>query len=432
MSILKKRSRCLDVFLHQKLAGRLILKDSGAISFTYGSDYVAHGYPTLSVSLPLRDKPYRNKAVTAFFFGALPAGVCKRQSFSRFLRSWLWGHISGPFACNQRIRYLYLSDQARFAWLADRGMSADSITLYPCGTTPAQSGTSDKPELVLNGKLIKEISLDPCPALTSMGGARKKMAVRIDKKGKVVWIRDKRAVASTHILKIIRTKDAAFNELFCMRLAKAVGLNVPACEVHFFDEIPCYLVARYDREQFDQEVKILHQETLCQALGILPGVYAEHRGGPSIKDCLTLLRNQSSAPTRDITAFLAEVVFSYLIGRFDMNGWNCSLLYRNGRPELAPTHDLNSFFDRSKMNMSIGGEQRPEKIKIKHWNSAVECTERPILYEELDRLSQITPKQADSLIDQYKSGRTDTKKLEHICTKIAQRASLVRQQLPEW
>ena len=408
MNTLKKESGCLDVLLHQKLAGRLILKDSSAISFAYYSDYVAQGYPALSVSLPLREKPYRNKAVTAFFFGALPAAVCQRQSFSRFLRSWLWGHL-GVICARQRAKYLYLSNQARFVWLADRGMSAGSITLYPCGTTPIQSDTGDKPELILNGKLIREIAIDPNPALTSIGGGRKKIAVRIDKKGEIVWVRDKRAVGSTHILKIAHTKDAAFNELFCMRLAKAVGLNVPACEVRFFDEIPYYLVVRYDRELFGREVKILHQETLCQALGIPPGIYAEHRGGASIKDCLTLLRNQSFAPTHDITGFLTEVVFSYLTGRFDLNGWNCSLLYRNGQPELAPTHDLCSCFDRPKMNISIGGERRSEKIKIKHWNRAVGCTERPILHEELDRLSRITPKQAYSLIDQFKSERIEHK-----------------------
>ena len=419
----------MDVFLHQKLAGCLILKGFGAISFTYHSDYVAQGFPALSVSLPTRAKPYRNKATTAFFFGALPAAICQRQSPSRFLRSWLWEYIPGAFACDQRAKYFYLSNQARFIWLANRGMSAGSITLSPCGTSPAQSGTGGKSELVLNGKLIREIATDPCPALTSMGGARKKIAVRIDAKGQIVWVRDERAVASTHILKIIRTKDAAFNELFCMRLAKAVGLDVPACEIRFFNEIPCYLVARYDRKQLGQKIVILHQETLCQALGIPPGIYAEHRGGPSIKDCLMLLRNQSSAPTRDMTAFLSEVVFSYLIGRFDMNGWNCSLLYKNGQPELAPTHDLDSFFNRVKMNMSIGGERRPERVTIQHWNRAVGYTEIPILHEELHRLSQITLKQAHSLIGQLKNEGISTKKLENICAGISKRTNFVKRQL---
>ena len=60
----------------------------------------------------------------------------------------------------------------------------------------------------------------------SLAGAQDKLAVGF-KDEKVLLI--KGGAPTTHIFKpmIERVKDSAHNELFCMKLAKMVGLDVP-------------------------------------------------------------------------------------------------------------------------------------------------------------------------------------------------------------
>ena len=75
---------------------------------------------------------------------------------------------------------------------------------------------------------------------------------------------------SSHIIKPEpeRFPGLVANEFFCMTLAKAVGLNVPAVEVRWVGNIPCIVVQRYDRvSNADGTITRLHQEDFCQALG---------------------------------------------------------------------------------------------------------------------------------------------------------------------
>ena len=57
-----------------------------------------------------------------------------------------------------------------------------------------------------------------------------------------------------------------------MKLAAAIGLDVAAVDVRTTDDHrPFLLVARYDRAVGDRgELRRLHQEDFCQAMGIRP------------------------------------------------------------------------------------------------------------------------------------------------------------------
>src|ERR1017187_2253840 len=62
----------------------------------------------------------------------------------------------------------------------------------------------------------------------------------------------------------------AENEHFSLRLARAAGLIVPNSSVqHFGDEI-AIVVERYDRVRNDGRWARIHQEDMCQALGLHP------------------------------------------------------------------------------------------------------------------------------------------------------------------
>lgn len=106
-------SRTLDVYLHNKYAGKLIQNDAGALSLSYDTDYVKERRPAFSLSLPLRSEPYEGDVVRAFFSGILPDDIIRhphqmmiipyqfsfiRRLFSRFQsRSFSVARLSWDF-----------------------------------------------------------------------------------------------------------------------------------------------------------------------------------------------------------------------------------------------------------------------------------------------------------------------------------------------
>ena len=62
--------RC-EVYLHGIKAGMLTEEDNGEYTFTYDSSYLEkEDYPSVSLTLPLREEPYRSM----FFFNMLSEG----------------------------------------------------------------------------------------------------------------------------------------------------------------------------------------------------------------------------------------------------------------------------------------------------------------------------------------------------------------------
>ena len=60
------------------------------------------------------------------------------------------------------------------------------------------------------------------------------------------------------------------NEAFCTVLAAQANLRAASVEIRQIGGEPALLIARYDRELTDAEATRIHQEDLCQALGIAP------------------------------------------------------------------------------------------------------------------------------------------------------------------
>jgi len=357
-------SRVLNVYLQGDYAGQLIQNDVGKLLFIYDASYVANEQLALSLSLPLQLETYEGDIVKAFFSGLLPEDI----------------------ACHRLARYLGVSEKNPFALLeAIGGECAGALSLYPEGVVPLKPGKADIE--VLDDQKLKDVLelLKRRPLLAgkdgirlSLAGAQDKIAVGVSNK-KIALI--KGSTPTTHILKpmISDIKDSVQNELFCMRLAKLVGIKVPKTEIRYLNKVPYFLVERYDREK-DENAKIqrLHQEDFCQAMGIMPEIKYEREGGPSIMRCQHILRDYSAKPAVDQINFLQRIIFNYLIGNADAHGKNFSLLYRDKVPELSPAYDLLSttvYPELSKkMAMKIGGKYKPEGIFMRHWQRLVPDT----------------------------------------------------------
>jgi len=350
-------ARTLDVYLRRILVGHYAQDDHGDISFRYADAWLgAKGRFPLSRSLPLRAEPFNARECRAFFSGVLPEahsreliarnlGISARNDFSMLER--IGGECAGAVIFMPSGEMLPEPDE-RYREISESEIAA---ILMELPTRPLMAGDAD--------------------LRLSLAGAQDKLPVRID--GSRVFLPLAEA-PSTHILKPAGGSfdGLVYNEAFCMKLAKRVGLNVADVKIGTADGLDYLVVERYDRAASgDGRPERLHQEDFCQALGIGSENKYQSEGGPSLDACFGLLREASTATAADIPALLDAVVFNFLVGNNDAHGKNFSLLYRQNETRLAPLYDIVStlaYPDLSpKMAMKIGGEYLPNKVTLAHF-----------------------------------------------------------------
>jgi serine/threonine-protein kinase HipA len=144
---------------------------------------------------------------------------------------------------------------------------------------------------------------------------------------------------------------------------------VPA---QFEDEI-AIVIERYDRQPSGNTILRVHQEDVCQALGILPTKKYQNEGGPTPANVIDLLRTYST--DRESETFVDALCFNWLIAGSDAHAKNYSLLLAGGPVvRLAPLYDVASIlpydeFDlqRVKLAMRIGGEYKLTQVGLRQW-----------------------------------------------------------------
>jgi serine/threonine-protein kinase HipA len=234
---------------------------------------------------------------------------------------------------------------------------------------------------------------------------------------------------TTHILKPPHRDRPGHveNEHVCLALARELGLAAASAEVRRFGTEVAIVVARYDRVSTQslaaaegaraaalaavaaaeavaadaratansaaaaaeaaaraqtlgelaksQPILRLHQEDLCQALGVHPASKYESEGGPSAARIVQLLRAHSSSPERDVGAFVDALIFNWLVAGTDGHAKNYSLLHAaGGRVRLAPLYDLASALPhpdldprRLRLAMRVGSTYRIHDIGARQW-----------------------------------------------------------------
>jgi serine/threonine-protein kinase HipA len=208
----------------------------------------------------------------------------------------------------------------------------------------------------------------------SLAGAQPKTALLFENNK---WAVPSGRIPTTHIFKPPsgEFEGHAENEHFCLELARALGLPVVDSRImHFKDEI-AIVVERYDRARVAGTLHRVHQEDICQALGIPPTHKYQNEGGPGIRDIVGLLGENSSAPKEDVATFLDSVVYHWLIAGTDAHAKNYALLIGAGeRIRLAPLYDVASILpypdinlQKAKVSMKIGSEYKIRNIRAYHW-----------------------------------------------------------------
>lgn len=263
----------------------------------------------------------------------------------------------------------------------------------------------------------------------SLAGAQDKIAVHVA--GAAISL-PLGGAPSTHILKpaIERFEGVVFNEAVCMKLARAIGMNVAAAAEGRVEGIDYLLVERYDRissaasSDGRRTLERAHQEDFCQALGIVPENKYQAEGGPSLKQCFELVREASSVPIIDLQALLDAVVFNYLIGNHDAHGKNFSLLYAAGQTRLAPLYDLLCTSDypelSQKMAMKIGGEYVSGAIGPMHFEQLAkeEGLAKPMVKWRVVEMAELIVAKLPEVAGNHAVGRDVARLIEEKCRGV--------------
>jgi serine/threonine-protein kinase HipA len=342
------------IALHEdRLVGRVLCDSAGRLSFIYEEGWRAdaHGFP-LSLSMPWVTVQHGHAAIEAFLWNLLPDSAEIQQR---------WAQQFG------------VRDKDAFALVRHVGTDCAGAIRF---LSPQSLNGGDQTEITwldaaAMATRLKALRRDPAAARLpqdaswfTLAGAQPKTALFGD--GDRFGVPSGR-IPTTHILKQPNAdrEGHAENEHFCLALAARIGLPAARSEVRQFEDETALVVTRFDRQVQGGSVRRLHQEDLCQALGLMPSWKYQSQGGPEASAITRLLQTVSQQPERDVARFTDALAFNWLIGNVDAHAKNYALMIESGgRAALAPLYDLWSMLPyenepaRIRPAMTPGGEER--------------------------------------------------------------------------
>jgi len=210
----------------------------------------------------------------------------------------------------------------------------------------------------------------------SLAGAQSKVALFRSVDG--AWGIPEDSTPSTHILKPSMPNYAGhhLNEHLCLSAARLVGLPAAHTELLSHDTFEVLISERYDRCRLGDRLERIHQEDLCQALGIAPTRKYEAEGGPGVRAVGSLMRSSIPVHSRntELWRFFEYLAFNVMIGATDAHAKNFSLLLYGRDIRMAPLYDVASILPYdvergSKSAMRIGRSWELAKVTWSDWRS---------------------------------------------------------------
>lgn len=314
----------------------------------------------ISLSLPISEGPFTPAQSRPFFEALLPEGGVRER-------------IASQLKLATSDSYGLLSELGRDCAGALQILEAERMS-----ETPSVHWL-DSSEL---DALIRQLPRHPLGLHAedqhlrlSLAGVQNKAVLVRDEAG--VFGKPLDGMPSTHILKPEPPNGdypgLATNEFFCMRLAARCGLAAAEVELIELASRPCVVVRRFDRDLSSFPPMRVHQEDLCQALGLTPDFKYQREGWtlPSYAALATLLDAHSPSPGLDRLAGAQSAVFNFLLGNADAHAKNISLIHGADGVHLAPLYDVvcTAAYPQldKRLALSIGDELDPDSITSIHF-----------------------------------------------------------------
>jgi len=396
----------LRVYLNNRRVGTLVREPSGATEFSYETDWLdwEHALP-VSLSLPLRETPYRGKPVSAVFENLLPdsdklrrlvaekVGARGTDAYSMLTKI---GHD-----CVGALQFIAGDDEAPDATNKIEGEAVDAATI----------------EKILNGLSQAPLGLARDDGFRiSIAGAQEKTAL-LWHDGQ--WIKPHGTTPTTHLIKTqigklpdgIDLSDSVENEYYCLKLTATFGLPVNTASIETFGETKALVVERFDRRWTkDGRLLRLPQEDFCQALSVPPTLKYQNEGGPGMIDVLGLLKG-SDTPIEDQDIFLKAQLIFWLMGATDAHAKNFSVfLSPGGSHRMTPLYDIVTAqgaldarqIERKQMKMAMSvGNNRHYRFDQIHGRHFVQTAKRAGLSKKrttdiIDEIAARAPEALDA------------------------------------
>lgn len=347
----------LAVLIGGDLAGTLTRLRGGRLRFDYDAGYRARPLATpLSLSMPVQVASHPDGAVTPWLWGLLPDNDAVLARWARTYRV----SASSPFAL---LATPVGEDCAGAVSFAEPGAAERLLT--------REGGVEWLTDLQVEERL-RELRRDSTAWLGrastghfSLAGAQAKTALLHDD-GR--WGVPSGAAATSHILKpaVAGLDEHDLNEHLCLDAAGRAGLIVSRTRVERFGDQSAIVVSRYDRLAGAGGLQRVHQEDLCQALGVHPARKYQSDGGPGVSAVADLLRRAMPPRVADgaVARFADALAWNWLIGGTDAHAKNYSILLAGDQARLAPLYDVASALpygaDERELRfaMKLGGDYR--------------------------------------------------------------------------
>ena len=364
-------------------AGWLRRNPQGAVSLEYDPAYLADELATpLSVSLPLVQARHSGRKLDAWLGNLLPDNA-------QVLQRW-----AAEFK---------VSPSSPYALLAHVGSDcAGAVQFLPDGQglRPLAAGGLAPLTDEQVGARLRALLTDPAAwtplhesGRFSLAGAQAKIALRLDGS---TWAEPWGSEPTSHILKppMPGLAHQEVNEHLCLRAARELGLPAAVSAVRRFDGEQAIVVARYDRVTDSVgSLQRVHQEDMCQAMGLPAARKYQSDRGPSAVDVVALLRSvlgPALAPDA-ISRFVRALALNWVLAGTDAHAKNYGLLLAGREVRLAPLYDVNSALPyltmerrgvprgqvsraRARLAMSVGGRTGIDEVDGQAWTDlATSC-----------------------------------------------------------
>lgn len=370
----------------------------GVLRLAYHDD-VPPGSTPLSLALPPDRARFTGDAVDTYLWGLLPESDAARAAIRRTHGADPRDPLSLLAAigkdCAGAVQFCAPDDVA--ATLARDGR-LEYVTDSDLEARLAAMRLGDEPSWVLPEERW------------SLGGMQQKLALRRES-GR--WHYATGAEPTTHIVKpgVRQVRAQALIEHVTMRAARALGVDVAVTEYVDFRSERAIVIERFDRTRDSAgHVRRLHQEDLCQALGVREKY--EEAGGPSAARIVRLLRDSAATASdarRDTESFLDGLVFNAIVAAPDAHARNYAVLLDGDRVRLAPLYDVATGLAYSaphgrsrRLSMSIGGTLEREAIDADAWRRCAGelGADESALLERVSRMTEEAPAAFAAALDQ--------------------------------
>jgi serine/threonine-protein kinase HipA len=299
-------TRKLAVYRVTELVGTLF--DEAPIRFVYDTSWRQNHQEAISPNIKLSEAEHSGLAVDAYFENLLPEAGIRDLIKLKYQVTTTFGLLG-----------------------AIGGDTASDLTILPDGEVPnppkyqtitwqdIADGFTQQQGVIRN--IQEEDGLR-----VSLAGAQRKLSICMDRDGNPLLPLGNSP--STYIVKPdIKGVDgiwaSAINETLIMSLAAKLGLDV--AEVSYQPIAKACLIKRYDRLQnFDGQIKRLHQLDLCQIDGKTSTVKYASDGGPTLLRCREML-GECGVVAADMKRFIKWIFFNLYVGNHDSHAKNLSL-----------------------------------------------------------------------------------------------------------